>query len=182
MSMALLGIAPAGQHATGSMATGAKLACVTMFVAGLAGPIRGRLLDRKELRGGLQCCCFLSGFVFSMLTVTVWISATDWMLYGLCAVEVGMSPGCGTDCCAHWHGGRVAARWAESVQGRPAAATAGRLCASAAQARRHGGAVWVDVSDGSGFGLVENKRGAAHAHVRPARSICRTVPHLPFHR
>lgn len=87
VTMALLGLVLAGQHATGSVATGAKLAGVTTFVAGLAGPIRGRMLDRKELRQGLQRSCLFSGFVLAALAAVVWLKATVWILYVLCAME-----------------------------------------------------------------------------------------------
>src|SRR5215831_16318203 len=51
ISMSLLGLVLAGQAATGSLATGARLAGFTTLCAGLIGPLRGRLLDRREMRG-----------------------------------------------------------------------------------------------------------------------------------
>lgn len=87
LSMALLGLVLAGQYVTGSTATGAKLAGLTTFTAGLTGPLRGRLLDRRELRSGLQRCCFASGAVLSGLTVATAMRAPIEVLYALCLAE-----------------------------------------------------------------------------------------------
>jgi MFS family permease len=85
ISMALLGLVLAGQAETGSLATGAKLAGVTTFCAGLAGPMRGRLLDRGELRGGLQHNCFLTCGLFAAFALCVSIKVPVIILYALCA-------------------------------------------------------------------------------------------------
>ena len=82
--MALLGLVLAGQAETGSLAAGAKLAGVTTFCAGLAGPMRGRLLDRGELRSGLQRNCFLTCGLFSAFALCVSLRVPIIILYVLC--------------------------------------------------------------------------------------------------
>ncbi len=84
ISMALLGLVLAGQAETGSLAAGAKLAGVTTFCAGLAGPMRGRLLDRGELRSGLQRNCFLTCGLFAAFAVCVSLRVPVIVLYALC--------------------------------------------------------------------------------------------------
>ena len=90
ISMALLGLVLAGQAETGSLAAGAKLAGVTTFCAGLVGPMRGRLLDRGELRGGLQRNCFLTCGLFAAFAVCVSLRVPIIVLYALC-VGLGYS-------------------------------------------------------------------------------------------
>jgi predicted MFS family arabinose efflux permease len=85
ISMALLGLVLAGHAETGSLAAGARLAGVTTFCAGLAGPLRGRLLDRRELRGGLQRNCFLTSGLFAAAAACVALQVQIIFLYGLCA-------------------------------------------------------------------------------------------------
>ena len=85
MSMALLGLVLAGQAETGSLAAGARLAGVTTFCAGLCGPLRGRMLDRGELRGGLQRNCFLTSALFAAFAACVSLRVHVVILYGLCA-------------------------------------------------------------------------------------------------
>jgi MFS family permease len=90
ISMALLGLVLAGQAETGSLAAGAKLAGITTFSAGLAGPMRGRLLDRVELRSGLQRNCFLTGGLFAAFALCVSVRVPIIILYALC-VGLGYS-------------------------------------------------------------------------------------------
>jgi MFS family permease len=85
ISMSLLGLVLAGQAATGSLATGARLAGFTTFCAGLAGPMRGRLLDRRELRTGLQRSCFLYCGIMAAFAVCVALKTNVILLYALCA-------------------------------------------------------------------------------------------------
>jgi len=85
ISMSLLGLVLAGQAATGSLATGARLAGVTTFCAGVVSPVRGRLLDRAELRGGLQRSCFLNGGLFTVFALCVIFKINVIVLYALCA-------------------------------------------------------------------------------------------------
>jgi len=84
ITMALFGLVLAGHAETGSLATGALLAGVTTFCAGLAGPLRGRLLDRGELRRGLQRNCFLTSGLFAAVAVCVALRVQIIVLYGLC--------------------------------------------------------------------------------------------------
>jgi MFS family permease len=85
ITMSLLGIVLAGQAATGSLATGARLAGFTTFCAGLLGPMRGRLLDRGELRGGLQRSCFFYCGTMAAFAVCVALKTNVVLLYALCA-------------------------------------------------------------------------------------------------
>ncbi len=85
ITMALLGLVLAGHAETGSLAVGARLAGLTTFCAGLAGPLRGRLLDRGELRRGLQRNCFLTSGLFAAVTTCVAFRGQIIVLYGLCA-------------------------------------------------------------------------------------------------
>ncbi len=85
ITMALLGLVLAGQAETGSLAAGARLAGVSTFCAGLAGPLRGRLLDRGELRRGLQGNCFLTSGLFAAMAMCVAFRVQIIVLYGLCA-------------------------------------------------------------------------------------------------
>lgn len=85
VTMALLGLVLAGHAETGSLAAGAQLAGVTTFCAGLAGPLRGRLLDRGELRRGLQRNCFLTSGLFAAVAICVAFRVQVFVLYLLCA-------------------------------------------------------------------------------------------------
>ena len=85
ISMSLLGFVLAGQAATGSLATGARLAGFTTFCAGLIGPRRGRMLDRREMRGALQRSCFTYSGLLVLLAVCVHLKAHVVVLYALCA-------------------------------------------------------------------------------------------------
>jgi MFS family permease len=84
ISMALLGLVLAGHTETGSLAAGARLAGVTTFCAGLAGPLRGRLLDRGELRAALQRNCFLTSALFAAFALCVFLRVHIIILYALC--------------------------------------------------------------------------------------------------
>lgn len=90
ITMALLGLVLAGQAETGSLADGARLAGVAIFCAGIAGPLRGRLLDRGELRRGLQRNCFLTCGLFAAAAICVAIRVQLIVLCGLC-VGIGYS-------------------------------------------------------------------------------------------
>lgn len=90
ISMSLFGLVLAGQAATGSLATGAKLAGVTTLCAGLFGPLRGRLLDRGELRRALQRSCFVASGLLGAFAVSVTLKVHVVILYALC-VGLGYS-------------------------------------------------------------------------------------------
>ena len=85
LSMSLLGLVLAGQAATGSLATGAGLAGFTTCCAGLIAPLRGRLLDRGELRAGLQRSCFAYCGLLALFAICVHFKADVLVLYALCA-------------------------------------------------------------------------------------------------
>src|SRR5215467_11253471 len=85
ITMSLLGLVLAGQAATGSLATGARLAGFTTFCAGLIGPLRGRLLDRGELRAGLQRSCFVYCLLLTLFAICVHFKVAVFVLYALCA-------------------------------------------------------------------------------------------------
>lgn len=63
LTMALLALVLAGEHAAGSLAVGAQLAGVATLSAAVAAPLRGRRLDRGELLGGLRRACTAAGLV-----------------------------------------------------------------------------------------------------------------------
>jgi MFS family permease len=86
MSMSLLGLVLAGQAATGSLATGAKLAGVSTFCAGLFGPLRGRLFDKREMRGALQRSCLVCSAALGAMAVCVVVKVHVVVLYALCVV------------------------------------------------------------------------------------------------
>ncbi|HUZ55176.1 MAG TPA: hypothetical protein VMU94_21955 [Streptosporangiaceae bacterium] len=85
ISMSLLGLVLAGQAATGSLATGARLAGFMTFCAGLIGPLRGRLLDRGEMRTALQRSCFVYCGLLLLFAICVHFKADVVVLYTLCA-------------------------------------------------------------------------------------------------
>jgi hypothetical protein len=85
ISMSLLGLVLAGQAATGSLATGTRLAGFTTLCAGLIGPLRGRLLDRGELRAGLQRSCLVHCGLLTPFAVCVHFKADVLVLYAPCA-------------------------------------------------------------------------------------------------
>lgn len=84
ITMALLGLVLAGYSETGSLAAGARFAGIATFCAGLAGPLRGRLLDRGELRRGLQRNCFLTSGLFAAVAICVAFRVQIILLYVLC--------------------------------------------------------------------------------------------------
>jgi MFS family permease len=84
ITMALIGLVLAGEASTGSLAVGARLAGVTTFCAGLAGPLRGRQMDMGELRTGLQRNCLLTGAVSAAFAVCVILKVHVVLLYALC--------------------------------------------------------------------------------------------------
>lgn len=86
-TMTLLALILVGEHATGSLATGAQLAGVATITTGLASPWRGRLLDRHELRGGLQRATLLSAAVIAGQAVAVAVGAPVPVLFALAVAQ-----------------------------------------------------------------------------------------------
>ncbi|HEY8340013.1 MAG TPA: hypothetical protein VIK95_09105, partial [Egibacteraceae bacterium] len=64
-TMTLLALVLAGEQATGSIAIGSLLAGVATFTSGFAAPWRGRALDRREIRGGLQRASLAAAAAFT---------------------------------------------------------------------------------------------------------------------
>jgi MFS family permease len=87
LTMALLALVLAGEHATGSLAVGALLAGTGTLAAALAAPLRGRRLDRRELRGGLRRACVATGAANLALAGAVVFGAPLPVLFVLAAVH-----------------------------------------------------------------------------------------------
>lgn len=81
ISMGVLGLILAGEHATGSIATGAHLAGAMMFTAGLLGPWRGARMDRREMRRALQESSLVLAAAFAALAVAVAVKAPTVLLF-----------------------------------------------------------------------------------------------------
>lgn len=86
-TMSLLALILAGEAATGSLAVGASLAGAATVTAGLAAPLRGRQLDRRELRGGLQRACLATAGILALEALAVAIAAPVPVLFGLAVVQ-----------------------------------------------------------------------------------------------
>lgn len=85
VTMSLIALVLAGERATGSLAIGAQLAGVATICAGVAAPWRGRRLDGRELRRGLQVACLSGGAV--LLAQTVAVAAPVAVLFALAAAQ-----------------------------------------------------------------------------------------------
>jgi MFS family permease len=93
MTMQLIALVLAGERATGSLAVGAQLAGVATILAGLAAPWRGRHLDAREVRRGLQLASASSGVVLLGLAAAVVASVPVAVLFAIAAVQgVVMAP------------------------------------------------------------------------------------------
>lgn len=87
ITMTLIALVLAGEKATGSLAIGAQLAGVATVVSGLSAPLRGRQLDARELRRGLQVACLAGGLVLLGQAAAVAASAPVAVLFVLAAVQ-----------------------------------------------------------------------------------------------
>lgn len=87
MTMTLLALVLVGERASGSLAVGAQLAGVATLTAGLAAPLRGRQLDRRGLREGLQQAAWLTAVMLVGQAVAVVAGAPLAVLYVLAAVQ-----------------------------------------------------------------------------------------------
>lgn len=85
-AMGVVGLILAGEEATGSLADGALLLALSAAGFALSAPWRGRALDRRELRGGLQRDCLLAAASVAALAVSVAVSAPLWLLASLAAL------------------------------------------------------------------------------------------------
>jgi len=87
LTMTLLALQLAGQEATGSLAVGAVLAGVATGTSGLAATLRGRRLDRGELRGGLRRAAAGTAAVFLAQAAALSVGAPVAVLFVLAAVQ-----------------------------------------------------------------------------------------------
>ena len=86
-TMTLLALVLAGERATGSIAIGSLLAGVATFTSGFAAPWRGRSLDRREIRGGLQRACLAAAAAFAAQGVALAAGAPVALLFVLAFVQ-----------------------------------------------------------------------------------------------
>ncbi len=87
LTMTLLALQLAGQEATGSLGVGAVLAGVATGTSGLAATLRGRGLDRGELRGGLQRAAAGTAAAFLAQAAALALDAPVAVLFVLAAVQ-----------------------------------------------------------------------------------------------
>lgn len=87
ITMTLIALVLAGEKATGSLAIGAQLAGVATVVSGLSAPLRGRRLDGRELRRGLQVACLGGGLVLGAQAAAVAASAPVTVLFALATAQ-----------------------------------------------------------------------------------------------
>jgi MFS family permease len=87
MTMTLLGLVLVGQEVTGSLAVGAQLAGAATFTSGLAAPLRGRRLDRYEVRGGLQRAALATAGVIGLQAVALVLGAPVWVFFALAVAQ-----------------------------------------------------------------------------------------------
>jgi len=87
VTMSLLAFVLVGDQATGSLAVGASLAGAATVASGLASPLRGRALDRRELRVGLQRASVANAVALLALLAGVAIGAPIAVLFALAVVQ-----------------------------------------------------------------------------------------------
>jgi MFS family permease len=88
LSMMPLAFILVGEAADGSVTIGATLTGFGSICACVASPIRGRLLDRQELRSALQLDCLIGSAVFALLLVVLLADLPVWCLFAL-SIGVG---------------------------------------------------------------------------------------------
>jgi len=91
VAMVPLAFVLAGQYATGSFAAGALLVSVHALSEAVAAPWGGRLLDRREVRGGLQQALVVAAGALALLAGAVSLHAPLPLLL-LLAAAVGAIP------------------------------------------------------------------------------------------
>jgi MFS family permease len=84
LSMVAVVMVMVGGAAGGSVTLGARLTGVAALCSGVLAPLRGRLLDGRELRGALRRNGVLLAAVFALFGVAVARSWPVWALYALC--------------------------------------------------------------------------------------------------
>ena len=87
VTMSLLAFVLVGDQATGSLAVGASLAGAATVTSGLASPLRGRALDRGELRAGLQRASAINAGALLALAVAVALGAPIAVLFMLAILQ-----------------------------------------------------------------------------------------------
>ena len=85
VTMVLIALVLAGEAATGSLATGAALAGTATAANGLTAPLRGRRLDRRELRAGLQRATLTGATAATALAIATAAQASAPVLFVLAA-------------------------------------------------------------------------------------------------
>jgi MFS family permease len=75
------------QARTGSVTLGATLAGVGSLSACFIAPLRGRLLDRQDLRRAVQIDSLVSAVIFFLLIVVIAADLPIWTLFALCAAQ-----------------------------------------------------------------------------------------------
>lgn len=90
VTMTLVALVLAGEAVTGSLAVGAQLAGVATAVNGLAGPWRGRRLDRGELRGGLRRATAAGAAVAAVLALAT-VAAAPLAVLVVLAAALGLA-------------------------------------------------------------------------------------------
>ena len=83
LTMQLLALVLAGEAATGSLAVGAQLAGAATVATGAAGLWRGRQLDRRDLRSGLQRHLLAGAAGMAGIAVAVALEAPVPVLFGV---------------------------------------------------------------------------------------------------
>lgn len=84
-TMVVLAYVLVGEAVYDSLATGALLAGVATFSAGLSAPLLGRMLDARGVRRGLVVSLVATATLLAVQTGLVWIAAPVWMLFVVAA-------------------------------------------------------------------------------------------------
>jgi MFS family permease len=87
MAMGPLVMVVVGSAVDGSLTLGARLTGAAALCAGLSAPLRGRLLDRRELRGALQRNSLVLAAALTLLGIAVELDWPVWTLYVICLLQ-----------------------------------------------------------------------------------------------
>ncbi len=87
--MNLLGLVLVGEGVTGSLSSGAQLAGIATLAAGAAAPLRGRALDRTELRTGLRRDLLASAAATGAIVAAV-LAGAPWLVLAVLAGVLGL--------------------------------------------------------------------------------------------
>jgi MFS family permease len=87
MAMAPVVLVVLGSAVDGSLTLGARLTGVATLCAGLTAPLRGRLLDRRELRGALQRNSLVLVAALLLLGAALELGWPVWTLYVSCVLQ-----------------------------------------------------------------------------------------------